>query len=101
MVSRHSSHEPSQPYVPTAPQTIVDDRLRGRVAGFYTLAFLGVAPLGHMAAGAVAGAVGAQNAFLLNGLACVAGGLVFMRALPRLSAAIRPIYRNLGIPSDE
>jgi len=85
----------------TILQTIVDDRLRGRVAGFYTLAFLGVAPLGHMATGAVAGAVGAQNAFLLNGLVCIAGGLLFVRALPRLSAEIRPIYRRLGIPSDE
>lgn len=85
----------------TILQTIVDDRLRGRVAGFYTLAFLGVAPLGHMATGAVAGAVGAQKAFLLNGLVCLAGGLLFVRALPRLSADIRPIYRRLGIPPDE
>jgi hypothetical protein len=51
-------------------QTIVDDKLRGRIAGFYTLAFLGVAPLGHITAGAVAGAIGVQNAFLINGLAC-------------------------------
>jgi hypothetical protein len=54
-----------------------------------------------MATGAVAGAVGAQNAFLLNGLVCLAGGLLFVRALPRLSAEIRPIYRRLGIPPDE
>ena len=39
----------------TILQTIVDDRLRGRVASFYTLAFLGVAPLGNLAAGAIAG----------------------------------------------
>src|SRR5205823_5542150 len=38
----------------TILQTIVDDTLRGRVAGFYTLAFLGVAPLGNLAAGALA-----------------------------------------------
>ena len=38
----------------TILQTIVDDRLRGRVAGFYTLAFLGVAPLGNLTAGAFA-----------------------------------------------
>ena len=85
----------------TILQTIVDDRLRGRVAGFYTLAFLGVAPLGHVTAGAVAGAIGVQNAFLLNGLLCISGGLVFMRSLPRISAAIRPIYRRLGILPDE
>ena len=41
----------------TILQTIVDDRLRGRVASFYTLAFIGVAPLGNLAAGALAGLV--------------------------------------------
>ncbi|CAG1009307.1 hypothetical protein BURK1_03643 [Burkholderiales bacterium] len=85
----------------TILQTIVDDRLRGRVAGFYTLAFLGVAPLGHVAAGAVADAIGVRNTFLLNGIACMVGGLVFLRVLRRLAVDIRPIYRRLGILPDE
>ena len=85
----------------TILQTIVDDRLRGRVAGFYTLAFLGVAPLGHVTAGAVAGAIGVQNTFLLNGLFAAAGGLVFLARLPRFAVEIRPIYRRLGILPDE
>lgn len=82
-------------------QTIVDDRLRGRVAGFYTLAFLGVAPLGHMSAGAVAARIGVQATFLINGLVCALGALVFLRALPRIAVDIRPIYRRLGLLSDE
>jgi MFS family permease len=82
-------------------QTIVDDKLRGRIAGFYTLAFLGVAPLGHVTAGAVAGAIGVQNAFLINGLVCTLGGLVFLRALPRLRIHVHPIYRRLGILRDD
>lgn len=85
----------------TILQTIVDDRLRGRVAGFYTLAFLGVAPLGHITAGSLAGAIGVQNTFLLNGVVCLCGGLVFLRMLPRLAVDIRPIYRRLGILPDE
>jgi len=85
----------------TILQTIVDDRLRGRVAGFYTLAFLGVAPLGHITAGVLAGAIGVQNAFLINGVACLVGGLAFLRLLPRLAVDIRPIYRRLGILPDE
>ena len=85
----------------TILQTVVEDRLRGRVAGFYTLAFLGVAPLGHITAGAVADAIGVQNAFLANGLGCAAGALVFLRALPRIADEIRPIYRRLGILPDE
>lgn len=82
-------------------QTIVEDRLRGRVAGFYTLAFLGVAPIGHMCAGALAARIGVEATFLINGLVCVLGALVFLRALPRLAVDIRPIYRRLGLISDE
>lgn len=82
-------------------QTIVDDRLRGRVAGFYTLAFLGVAPLGHMGAGAAAARIGVQGTFLINGLVCALGALLFLRALPGLRVDIRPIYRRLGLIPDE
>ena len=64
--------------VNTILQTIVPDALRGRVAGFFTLAFLGMAPLGNLAAGALANAIGVQATFLLNGLvaprpACCSG----------------------------
>src|SRR5262249_25102148 len=82
----------------TILQTIVSDRLRGRVASFYTLAFLGVAPLGNLAEGAIAGALGAPFAFALNG---VLGALVaawFGRRLPTIREALRPIYEELGVP---
>lgn len=82
-------------------QTIVEDRLRGRVAGFYTLAFLGVAPLGHVCAGALAARIGVEATFLINGLMCTLGALIFLRALPRLAVDIRPIYRRLGLIADE
>jgi MFS family permease len=85
----------------TILQTIVDDKLRGRVAGFYTLAFLGVAPLGHITAGGVADLIGVQNAFLVNGVLCTIGGIVFLRWLPRIAVDIRPIYRRLGILPEE
>lgn len=82
-------------------QTIVEDRLRGRVAGFYTLAFLGIAPLGHVTAGAVAARIGVQATFLINGLVCALGALLFLRALPGLAVDIRPVYRRLGLIADE
>jgi MFS family permease len=85
----------------TILQTIVDDRLRGRVAGFYTMAFLGVAPLGNLAAGALAAAWGTPATFLLNGLLCVAAAVWFRRRLPALAHLLRPTYKRLGIIADE
>ncbi len=81
----------------TIIQTVVEDRLRGRVAGFYTMAFLGVAPIGNLAAGALAKAIGVQATFALNGVLCAAAALWFWRRLPALAALMRPTYVRLGI----
>jgi MFS family permease len=81
----------------TIIQTVVEDRLRGRVAGFYTMAFLGIAPLGNLAAGALAHSIGTPATFGINGLACAAAAFWFWRRLPTLAALMRPTYRRLGI----
>jgi MFS family permease len=81
----------------TILQTIVDDRLRGRVAGFYVMAFLGVAPLGQLAAGALANAVGVQAAFLANGIVAFVAALVFARQMPALHAVVRPVDFERGV----
>jgi MFS family permease len=81
----------------TILQTIVDDRLRGRVAGFYTLAFLGVAPLGNLAAGALAAQWSAPATFALNGVGATLAALWFWRKLPEMRAALRVAYQKLGI----
>ena len=87
--------------VNTILQTIVEDRLRGRVASYFTMAFLGVAPLGNLAAGALAAAIGAPAALLANGLACVLAALCFWRRLPALTHMLRPTYRRLGIIAED
>jgi len=88
----------------TILQTIVDERLRGRVMAFYAMAFLGTAPIGSLVAGVVASRIGVQMTILLGGLACVAGASWFALRLPKLRAMIRPIYIERGIipagPSD-
>ena len=81
----------------TILQTIVDDRLRGRIAGFYTLAFLGVAPLGNLAAGALAGRFGAPLTFALNGAIAMLAAAWFWRQRPAMRVALRPDYERLGI----
>ncbi|HJU21427.1 MAG TPA: MFS transporter [Casimicrobiaceae bacterium] len=82
----------------TILQTIVEDRLRGRVAAFYTLAFLGVAPLGNLAAGAIAGYMGVPFTFALNGALAFAAALWYRRKLPVVRSVLRPMYEALGVP---
>ncbi|MDH5246057.1 MAG: MFS transporter [Betaproteobacteria bacterium] len=87
--------------VNTILQTIVPDRLRGRLAGFFLLAFLGIAPLGNLAAGALGDVVGVPATFVVNGLAATTAALWFWRVLPALRALMRPTYLRLGIiPGD-
>ena len=84
----------------TIIQTIVEDRLRGRVAAFYTMAFLGTAPIGNLVAGALARSIGVETTFALNGILCALTAFWFWRRLPRLAAILRPTYVRLGIITD-
>jgi predicted MFS family arabinose efflux permease len=63
--------------VNTLLQTIVDDDKRGRVMSFYTMAFLGVAPLGALAAGTLASRIGAPETLMTGGVCCVLGAILF------------------------
>jgi predicted MFS family arabinose efflux permease len=81
----------------TIIQTIVQEELRGRVMAFYTMAFLGTAPIGSLVAGVAADRIGPQRTILLGGLACVAAGVWFSIRLPKLRALVRPIYVERGI----
>jgi len=81
----------------TIIQTIVEEELRGRVMAFYTMAFLGTAPIGSLIAGIAADRIGPQRTILLGGLACIAAGMWFMYRLPLLRAIVRPIYVERGI----
>ena len=81
----------------TILQTIVEEGMRGRVMSFYTMAFLGTAPLGSLIAGVAASRIGPQTTILLGGIACVAAAAWFAARLPRLRALLRPIYIQKGI----
>jgi len=81
----------------TILQTIVDDDKRGRVMGFYMMAFMGTAPLGSLLAGSLSEHLGAPVTLVIGGACCVAGAAIFFSGLEDLRAAIRPIYRRIGI----
>ena len=78
-------------------QTIVDDDKRGRVMSFYTMAFMGTAPLGSLLAGTLASRIGATNTLIIGGVCCLAGSIVFAGKLPTMRKFIHPIYKKMGI----
>ena len=78
-------------------QTVVPEALRGRVMSFYTVAFLGTAPIGSLLAGVVADRIGAPRTVLWGGAAVIAAGVWGMLQLPRLRAHVRPVYIERGI----
>lgn len=84
----------------TVLQTIVEDDKRGRVMGFYSMAFMGMVPLGSLLAGVVAQVVGAPLTVILGGVCCIVGSIVFSRRLPELRALVHPIYARRGIISE-
>lgn len=81
----------------TILQTVVEEDKRGRVMGFYTMAFMGTAPFGSLLAGGLAQWLGAPLTLFFCGTCCVLGTLVFMKKLPLIREHIRPVYAKKGI----
>jgi MFS family permease len=81
----------------TLVQTLVDDKMLGRVISLYAVAFFGGAPVGALLEGALASRIGAIHTFAIAGAACVVSALVFATALPRLRQVSRPLYVRLGL----
>ena len=81
----------------TIIQTLVDEKMRGRVMSYYTMAFVGMAPFGSLLAGALAHAIGAPRTVIVSGVACIAGSIWFASRLKAIRKDMRPIYERLGI----
>jgi MFS family permease len=89
----------------TLIQSMVPDRLRGRVMAVYSMMFMGMAPVGALLAGAIAAPVGAPQTVAIGGAVCVAGGLMFGANLPRLRGRARELIVaqqvSPGLPADD
>jgi MFS family permease len=81
----------------TILQTIVDEKLRGRVMAFYTMAVLGTQPVGSLLAGALADRIGAQHTIFIGAIGCLLSGAWFGFRRKRLAELVRPIYIERGI----
>ena len=82
-------------------QTIVEDDKRGRVMSLYTAAFLGMSPLGAVAAGMIAEYAGVGPTLTAGGLCCALAGLYLAYRRPHLRAHMAPIYARLGLGSSK
>jgi MFS family permease len=81
----------------TVLQTIVEDRMRARVMSIYMMSFLGVSPLGALAAGILAERIGPPTTLALGGALALAAAFSYWLNLGRIRIAIRPVYQKLGI----
>jgi MFS family permease len=78
-------------------QTIVDDDKRGRVMSLYTAAFLGIAPFGSVAAGALADVIGVAATLTAGGMCCALCALYLARRRAEIREHIAPVYAKLNI----
>jgi MFS family permease len=81
----------------TIIQTLVSEDKRGRVMGYYTMAFVGMAPFGSLLAGSMASAVGAPLTVIINGGAVLLAAAWFATQFPAVRRTVRPIYLEMGI----
>jgi len=89
----------------TLIQSMVPDRLRGRVMSVYAMTFMGMAPMGALLAGSLAHKLGAPFTVGIGGVVAIVGAGVFWSKLP----AIRPAAREMivaqqmagGAPAEE
>jgi predicted MFS family arabinose efflux permease len=78
-------------------QTIVEEELRGRLMAFYTMAFLGTAPVGSLVAGVLAERIGPAATVVAGGVACLGAGGWFLVRLPVLRPLVRSVYAERGL----
>jgi len=88
----------------TLIQSMVPDRLRGRVMAVYSMMFVGMAPFGALLAGVLAHQLGAPVTVAIGGIVCIAGALVFRSHLPSIRAEGRQLIlaqmMTAGDPAD-
>src|SRR5271167_2724259 len=85
----------------TLIQSMVPDELRGRAMAMYTMMFMGMAPIGSLLSGELAGAIGASRTAALGGLGAIAGGIAFVRHWPTLRLQARELLIAQGVPLSE
>ena len=77
----------------TLIQSMIPNSLRGRVMAVYSMMFMGMAPIGALLAGALAGWIGATTTVAIGGGFCLLAGLTFLRWLPSIREEARALIQ--------
>lgn len=85
----------------TLVQTIVPDRMRGRMMSFYSMSLMGMAPFGSLLAGIVAARIGAPYTVAAGGVCCLAAAIFFYVRIPGLREKAVPVIVTQASLSDE
>ena len=78
-------------------QATVDEERRGRVMAFYSMSFVGMAPLGALLGGTLAEHLGPRVMLVICGSLTLIAAAVMMTQFNRLRAMMLPRYQELGI----
>jgi len=81
----------------TLIQSMVADRLRGRVMSVYSMMFMGMAPIGALGAGVAAQHLGAPLTLAIGGMACIMGSVAFGMRLPVMRMEARRLILAQGL----
>lgn len=85
----------------TLVQAMVPDHLRGRVMSLYSMMFMGMAPIGSLLAGTLAGYVGPPETVALGGAVCIGGAIVFWLRLPSMKWEARRMIVSMQMTGGE
>jgi len=85
----------------TLIQSMVPDRLRGRMMALYSIMFMGMAPLGALFGGAVADWLSAPWAVAIGGIACVGAAGIFYLRLPAVRIEAEQLIVAQGMAGGE
>jgi MFS family permease len=83
--------------VNTILQMISESAKRGRVMGYFTMAFMGMMPFGSLLGGAIASHFGAPRALVFSGILCAVSAAVYFAFVPAIGRALRSLYGQLGL----
>ncbi|HKP85082.1 MAG TPA: MFS transporter [Blastocatellia bacterium] len=85
----------------TLVQTIIPDRMRGRMMSFYSMSLMGMAPFGSLLSGAVAARIGAPETVAAGGALCVLAAILFYVRIPELRLeAVPAIVAQAPLPGE-